>query len=870
MGICVAFVFASHARAQATPPIQERVAAIGATPLKASLTADFSPGSSFTLEIWIYPTAPIYDWIAGKAYAAPGVDPHLSFALLLPSTRMPEFNVGVAPGVGGSASAASPIPLRTWTHLAGVSDGTTLRLYVNGVLSGSGPAPGAPAAPLGVPFSVGHGILSDGSANFYPFSGYARQLRLWSVARTAEQISSSLSETLPATPAGLVGAWPLDDAKGTTTVRDASGAGSTLTSPGLLTLNLGLLSAGPYYAVRTDPVPSTPFGPNQGVLLDFDGDGDLDMVVAQLDYSQASGGIPQRIRAFRNNTTAFTEVTDAVLGNVTMIHPRHKVVADFNGDGRTDVLFVGHGYDFTPFPGEQSRLLIQTADGRLVEDPARLPSGIRFTHNVAAGDIDGDGDLDIFMCNVASGPLAPQLFLNDGHGFFSEQSWRLPREVLDGIPDPPIGSHFVDVNRDGYPDLVLGPLGVGQNRLLMNDGTGRFTLDPHFTLPPKLIGLQAYTVNIESADFNGDGWPDLVLSTDDWLNVSPNGVRPSAGIQLLINRGDGTFTDATTSSGIVLTPRETWTEWIHPVDFSGDGRPDLVLDIQGTAGRSRRLLLNLGTTPVTFHEFTDIADIYSLNIPGEILLPGDIDRDGRIDFLSLGAQLTFARSLELIDHSLFPAIVMSSPGITSPTSSLSVPAGSDATFSVNVSSALLTYQWYKDGAPIDSATAAAYALAGVHPGDAGSYTVVASNAGGIFSSSPAVLTVLTTFESWRQQAFTNMELNDLAQSGPNAVYGHDGLPNLIKYALGLGPKTDATSFLPAVSFTGSDWIYIYARPTDRTDLTYTVEVCFDLINWSTDDVIHEFVVAANGTDTWRAQFPAAGHSNVFFRLKVSN
>jgi hypothetical protein len=381
------------------------------------------------------------------------------------------------------------------------------------------------------------------------------------------------------------------------------------------------------------------------VLLDFDGDGDLDAVYAQINYSQASGGTPTRLRAFRNTAGTFADVTDAVLGTVTLIHPRHQLVADFNGDGRPDVLFAGHGYDYLPFPGEQSRLLVSTPDGRLVEDPVRLPSGNnKFTHNVAAADIDRDGDIDIYLCNVGVGSLGPRLYLNDGRGFFTENTSRLPADLQAPGREPFIASHFVDVNRDGWPDLVLGPLDRGQNELLMNDGTGRFVRDPRFTLPPKLLGPRAYTVNIESADFNGDGWPDLILSTDQWLTVPPDGLRTNVALQLLLNRGDGTFTDASAGAGIAFTPREYWVEWMYPVDFSGDGRPDLVLHVSPASGRTTRLLENIGTSPVTFRDVTEIYDHAADATP---VLPGDIDRDGRIDFLAArGDGLVFSRNLK--------------------------------------------------------------------------------------------------------------------------------------------------------------------------------------------------------------------------------
>jgi len=624
------------------PPLQDRVAAVGASPLRA----DFSPGAAFTVELWVFPTAaPTFDWMAGKAYGAPGVDPHQSFALLLPATRRPQFNLGIRPGVGASVQSPDPIPLRAWSHLAGVSDGTTLRLYLNGTLVASAPSPGIPAAPAGVPFSLGRAILPDGGSNFYPFPGYARHVRLWSVARSAAQIAASLGEELPADRTGLVAAWPLDDAPGVRTLRELAGTGPALTTAGLSSARTSLVAAGPFYADTVSPRDnaSSP-ALHQGALIDFDSDGDLDVVYAQLAYTQASA-TPSRLRAFRNTAGTFTDATDAVLGTVTLIHPRHQLVADFNGDGRPDVLFAGHGYDYPPFPGEQSRLLVSTPDGRLVEDPARLPSGgNKFTHNIAAADIDRDGDIDIYLCNVGVGALGPRLYVNDGRGYFTENTSRLPADLQDPGREPFIASHFVDVNRDGWPDLVLGPLDRGQNELLMNDGTGRFVRDPRFTLPPKLLGPRAYTVNIESADFNGDGWPDLILSTDQWLTVPPDGLRTNVALQLLLNRGDGTFTDASAGAGIAFTPREYWVEWMYPVDFSGDGRPDLVLHVAPASGRTTRLLENLGTSPVTFR---DVTEIYDHAPTGNVVLPGDIDRDGRIDFLSAtGNSLTYSRNLK--------------------------------------------------------------------------------------------------------------------------------------------------------------------------------------------------------------------------------
>jgi hypothetical protein len=129
-------------------------------------------------------------------------------------------------------------------------------------------------------------------------------------------------------------------------------------------------------------------------------------------------------------------------------------------------------------------------------------------------------------------------------------------------------------------------------------------------------------------------------------------------------------------------------------------------------------------------------------------------------------------------------------------------------------------------------------------------------------------TVAGNFAAWRQAKFTADELLDQSISGPNAVYGHDGLPNLVKYALGLEPKQDSTSGLPTVTTTATDWVYIYTRPVDTTDLSYAVEVSTDLTTWTTAGVTHELVSTGAGTETWRGRYPLASAANVFFRLKV--
>jgi hypothetical protein len=155
---------------------------------------------------------------------------------------------------------------------------------------------------------------------------------------------------------------------------------------------------------------------------------------------------------------------------------------------------------------------------------------------------------------------------------------------------------------------------------------------------------------------------------------------------------------------------------------------------------------------------------------------------------------------------------------------------------------------------------------------AGTVTVSATQAGDAsYDPAPAVdrsFIVTANYDSWRLEHFTGPELADANLSGPNAVYGQDGLPNLVKYALGLNPKVNATSGLPEVTTAATDWVYTYVRPAERADLNFEVEVSTNLTTWTTVGVTHTRTVVGS-TETWQATYPLGAATNCYFRLRVT-
>jgi hypothetical protein len=144
----------------------------------------------------------------------------------------------------------------------------------------------------------------------------------------------------------------------------------------------------------------------------------------------------------------------------------------------------------------------------------RQPSeGAISTYGVHAGDVDRDGVPDITAINEYSHDL--RVFRSDGCGGYAPM-----QQVNDGLnwPSP---HESADFNRDGWLDLVTGDYLFGNVSVFLNNGAGGY-------LPPLSLTGNTYIRSVGAADFDGDGYPDLVAG---------NGTRTL----VWINNGNGGF-----------------------------------------------------------------------------------------------------------------------------------------------------------------------------------------------------------------------------------------------------------------------------------------------------------------------------------------
>lgn len=215
-------------------------------------------------------------------------------------------------------------------------------------------------------------------------------------------------------------------------------------------------------------------------VIDLNNDDLLDIVYSGPQWRGGWVNEPAAIVALVNDGSGnLKEQSNTYLTNKhELVHARDAATADFDGNGQSDVLFAGHGFDSGTFAGESNHILAQIdnlLDGESLSQDSLKYKG--FTHSLAVGDVDNDGDIDIVFSDITGEEVENsqliRLLRNNGTGGFTTEF--IPIKVADDSLPFVVSSLLVDLNNDGYQDLVLGG---DQNKhdmlIIWNDGTGNF------------------------------------------------------------------------------------------------------------------------------------------------------------------------------------------------------------------------------------------------------------------------------------------------------------------------------------------------------------------------------------------------------------
>lgn len=295
--------------------------------------------------------------------------------------------------------------------------------------------------------------------------------------------------------------------------------------PGLLLLNNG---AGSFTNVSGTNMPALNMGSPHCSFGDVDCDGDLDLLFADGVTSRFGTG---RCKLFINNGSGvFTDETAARTPNVTTTQPMDGNLVDLNGDRHLDILIASRS--------GSTRLLFNDGTGNFTDNTAGNWPGDGITYSFDFGDSDGDGDLDILGVNSLT--AREGIYINNGAGAFTEMSATL----IPGANNPSLDdndSKWFDYDNDGDLDFIVARL-LGTERVYRNDGAS-------FTLTSGVIqNLFSSALDIEVGDLDGDGDFDVVTAVGEsgtftnrlYINSGPADTMPPtiAHIDVLGNQSD--------------------------------------------------------------------------------------------------------------------------------------------------------------------------------------------------------------------------------------------------------------------------------------------------------------------------------------------
>ena len=303
----------------------------------------------------------------------------------------------------------------------------------------------------------------------------------------------------------------------------------------------------------------------QAEVADFNGDGRPDLVLMD--------AVRHRFQIWINESTAKTnrfrlQSTTVVAGAANLVI---GAVADFDRDGNPDVLIVG-------INGVAARIYRNLGGGR--EFLASDVTGVAPGAQVRVGDFDGDGWPDLLLWRpfgvLSEAAGLAQIWRNNQHGSFEPWSSRAFTSDLPGIPNANGGyAGSVDYDGDGRLDVWLTYTSLSRPflGLFLNRGNGLFVAGPQRPIGPSNAGDGATTAMEPAvADFDGDGWPDFLVF--DQQRLGPVGVEPNNRLQIAFLRNPG---NGTLGEPIYALPWIGSKSWISLADVDGDGALDPIL-----------------------------------------------------------------------------------------------------------------------------------------------------------------------------------------------------------------------------------------------------------------------------------------------------
>lgn len=341
------------------------------------------------------------------------------------------------------------------------------------------------------------------------------------------------------------------------------------------------------------------------VVEDFDEDGLLDVIVCD-----ALDNFVSWIRQYPENV-----FTETILG-ADLIAPAHVQVKDFDLDGDKDLLVAVLGLLY-PSNDKIGSIVFLENDGNFNFTSTVIIDRIARVSDVRAGDLDGDGDLDLAVAQFGYDDGETRWMENLGNGEFKTH-------MLQNLSGP-INVEIVDIDEDGDLDLItLVSQEWEEIYAYINDGTGKFRMQLLWGSDNEDFGSSG----IFLYDLNLDGRLDILYANGDAFDYIPPQGKPWHGLQWFENKGNLEFEYHRICDLVGAYS-------LRPADADRDGDLDLFAVSafnlwEDPEAQSFIWLENVGNMEFIKRNLT--------NDPTHLIVmePGDFNGDGLMDFVTGG------------------------------------------------------------------------------------------------------------------------------------------------------------------------------------------------------------------------------------------